>query len=181
MPASLYKRIFESIYRCIIGSCFMAARGSRRRRFDENPFKRGTWQYARPRQAPKLSVSPIRLQLFRGAKFDLQRASRKINGLPAIRIDRNSGWENPFLEGSPTAAVALFRRWLLGDMSLAELAGYSGQGRFLNDAWPITRRRALLKAIPAMRGKNIACWCKPRDPCHGDVLLEIANAPANQI
>ncbi len=27
-----------------------------------------------------------------------------------------------------------------------------------------------------LRGKDLACWCKPDQPCHADVLLEIANA-----
>lgn len=26
-----------------------------------------------------------------------------------------------------------------------------------------------------LAGKNLACWCKPGEPCHADVLLEIAN------
>lgn len=30
--------------------------------------------------------------------------------------------------------------------------------------------------LPGLRGKNLACWCKPGDPCHADVLLELANA-----
>jgi hypothetical protein len=129
---------------------------------------------ADPDQAP--GSHPCRLQLFRGPKFDLQAVSRKRNGLPAIRIDRNSGWENPFLgESTPTAAVEMFRRWLLGDMSAEELAGYSGPGRFLSGAWLANKRRLLLPVLPALRGKNLACWCGPRDPCHGDVLLEIAN------
>ena len=30
-----------------------------------------------------------------------------------------------------------------------------------------------------LRGKNLACWCKPGEqPCHADVLLEIANMEA---
>lgn len=33
-----------------------------------------------------------------------------------------------------------------------------------------------LPAIRAgLRGKNLACWCKPGDPCHADILLKIAN------
>lgn len=24
-------------------------------------------------------------------------------------------------------------------------------------------------------GKNLACWCSPEDPCHGDILLEYVN------
>jgi hypothetical protein len=27
-----------------------------------------------------------------------------------------------------------------------------------------------------LRGKDLACWCALDEPCHGDVLLEIANA-----
>lgn len=26
-----------------------------------------------------------------------------------------------------------------------------------------------------LAGKNLACWCPPDQPCHADVLLEIAN------
>jgi hypothetical protein len=32
-------------------------------------------------------------------------------------------------------------------------------------------------AISELRGKDLACFCKIGDPCHADVLLEIANAP----
>lgn len=28
-----------------------------------------------------------------------------------------------------------------------------------------------------LAGRDLACWCKPGDPCHGDVLLELANGP----
>lgn len=28
-----------------------------------------------------------------------------------------------------------------------------------------------------LRGKNLACWCALDQPCHADVLLELANAP----
>jgi hypothetical protein len=30
--------------------------------------------------------------------------------------------------------------------------------------------------LAPLRGKNVACWCKPGAPCHADVLLELANA-----
>jgi len=36
-------------------------------------------------------------------------------------------------------------------------------------------RTAMLEALPTLRGKNLACWCKLGDPCHADVLLELAN------
>lgn len=29
--------------------------------------------------------------------------------------------------------------------------------------------------LERLRGMDLACWCKPGDPCHADVLLELAN------
>lgn len=57
---------------------------------------------------------------------------------------------------------------------------------------PLTREQAVKCFEHAMRfslgydpdylaelaGKNLACWCKPGDACHADVLLELANAGA---
>lgn len=33
----------------------------------------------------------------------------------------------------------------------------------------------LLAALPELRGKVLACWCRPL-ACHGDVLAELADA-----
>jgi hypothetical protein len=35
----------------------------------------------------------------------------------------------------------------------------------------------LVAALPELRGKSLLCWCAP-ERCHGDLLLELANAPA---
>lgn len=32
------------------------------------------------------------------------------------------------------------------------------------------------KDIKKLRGKDLACWCPLDQPCHADVLLEIANS-----
>ncbi len=46
--------------------------------------------------------------------------------------------------------------------------------RYFADTWiAITRGRWL----DPLRGKNLACWCKLDQPCHADVLLELANTP----
>ena len=37
-------------------------------------------------------------------------------------------------------------------------------------------RREVIKLLPKLRGKNLACWCKAGTPCHADVLLRLANA-----
>ena len=39
---------------------------------------------------------------------------------------------------------------------------------------------ALITQIRALRGRCIACWCGPDGPCHGDVILHIANAPLTE-
>ena len=35
--------------------------------------------------------------------------------------------------------------------------------------------KGLMDHIGELRGKNLACWCPLDQPCHRDVLLEIAN------
>lgn len=29
--------------------------------------------------------------------------------------------------------------------------------------------------LEPLRGKDLACWCKPGQPCHADILLKLAN------
>ena len=38
------------------------------------------------------------------------------------------------------------------------------------------RCEAVEMDLTALRGKNLACWCPLDQPCHADVLLELANA-----
>jgi Domain of unknown function (DUF4326) len=83
-----------------------------------------------------------------------------------IYVGRPSKWGNPFLIGidplmhkhpapwyARTAKEAIFfyRRWL----------------NCFPDFPKIVRK--------SLRGKNLACWCPLDQPCHADVLLEIAN------
>jgi hypothetical protein len=46
-------------------------------------------------------------------------------------------------------------------------------------AWPSAGGRFLRVTVDDIRcelvGKDLACWCPPGQPCHADVLLEIAN------
>ena len=36
------------------------------------------------------------------------------------------------------------------------------------------KKKKVKKALIALKGKKLGCWCKPED-CHGDVLLKIIN------
>ena len=83
----------------------------------------------------------------------LQRS--RIRPLPAgaVCVTRPGRWGNPYRveEHGRAEAVALFRQHVLGDA-------------------------ALLAAVRReLRGRDLACWCKPGEPCHADVLLELAN------
>lgn len=107
---------------------------------------------------------PVRLRLSRKRGFDLQAASRAINGLPAVNVSRPGPWGNPFRitkEHGAAEAVDDFRAYVRSRLT-------SGVG------YPLA----------ALRGKNLACWCPLIDahgkavPCHATVLLELANAPA---
>ncbi len=89
-----------------------------------------------------------------------------------VKVDRTTGYGNPFVVGevpslafahvhdrrveSAAQAVALFRRHLIETAK---------------------RHDATIDALVKLRGKNLACWCKPGAPCHADVLLEFANLP----
>ncbi len=81
--------------------------------------------------------------------------NKRTSGVPrgAVYIGRPSKWGNPFVigrDGTRDQVVAKYRAHLLGNA-------------------------ALMAALPEQRGKNLVCWCAPL-ACHGDVLLELANA-----
>lgn len=91
---------------------------------------------------------PVRLQLSRRAGFDLQAHSRAINGLDAVNCARPGPWGNPFKVANTGRVPAVMR--------------------FACEVAP------RLDVSP-LRGKNLACWCKPKEECHADILLELAN------
>lgn len=35
----------------------------------------------------------------------------------------------------------------------------------------------LVRRLPELRGKDLACWCRLHEWCHADILLKLANAP----
>jgi hypothetical protein len=38
----------------------------------------------------------------------------------------------------------------------------------------------LIYAVHELRGRDLVCWCAP-EPCHGDLLLRLANAAASRL
>lgn len=66
--------------------------------------------------------------------------------------------------------VELFRLTLADPTPGMQWAYPSCGGRFLTVAVDDIRRE--------LAGKDLACWCRLDQPCHADVLLEIANGGA---
>jgi hypothetical protein len=88
----------------------------------------------------------------------------------AIAVSRPGYFGNPFSE--PQAAMN-YRRWLTGKMRRDEFDRKRTQFLVL---W--SDKANVLREFPRLSGKDLACWCKPGEPCHADVLLELANAEA---
>lgn len=114
-------------------------------------------------------MTPVRLQLSRRKGFNLQAASRAINGLDAIPVARPGKWGNPFTPAQVLAA---------GEAKTEREARAITIERFR--AWIETpsddpRRAAILADIGKLKGHNLACWCSPDGPCHAAILLELAN------
>ena len=88
-----------------------------------------------------------------------------------LKVDRTTRFGNPFKPekcGSQANAIACHRAWLLGDAARLAALG----GRAPGAAKPPT----LAEIRRELRGRNLACWCRPGTPCHADTLLELANS-----
>lgn len=111
------------------------------------------------RPYPELpTTAPQRIQLSRAKGWRMPPDT--------LKVDRTTRWGNPFRVGEtgplgrlvPDAesAVGHFRA-MLADPQLRAAAGYPDD-------------------LSPLRGRNLACWCRPGTPCHADVLLEIASS-----
>ena len=138
---------------------------------------RGPWRRAALRKALGDRMAEDREEEMQALPRHLQLRRSRGWRLPAktLKVDRSTLFGNPFLAADygSERAVALFRAWITG--RCAHVCLPPGAKRAL------ARRRAdMLRALPALRGKNLACWCPlPRrgepDTCHAAVLLALAN------
>lgn len=117
-------------------------------------------------------TAPVRLQLSRAKGFDLQAMSLGFNGLPAVNVARPGRWGNPFRAGPlcrvmpNVELVATFRKFI------ERFGGFYAAGDN-NLGKPLITTSEIREHL---RGRNLACWCKPDAPCHADVLIELANS-----
>lgn len=127
-------------------------------------------------------AAPVRIQLSRRKGFDLQAVSEATNGLPAVKVARPGRFGNPFTledavdvhecnrEAAHRYATGWFREWL------TQPADHHDQSEFGSFGYLRETRERLLASLSELRGKNLACFCRPGFECHADVLLELANS-----
>ena len=101
----------------------------------------------------QVSVAPRRVQLSRRRGW--------LKPVGAVVVARPSDWSNPFVVRAGrtrAAAVAQFEHALL-------------QGDRASLTFTIDDVRRELARV------DVACWCSLDEPCHGDVLLRLADSP----
>lgn len=107
----------------------------------------------------------------RRVKLSRIKGSRMPDG--TVNVARPGKWGNPFIAKHPNGlgwgkvrdnahAAQLFARWLYLDH---DLVSYERE----RHAW-------MLEHLEDLRGKDVACWCDLDAPCHGSVLLIVANS-----
>src|ERR1043166_5232426 len=88
-----------------------------------------------------------------------------------VQMQRTKGWRKP------PNTVYVGRPTKFGNPSRLEDYGRE-QAIALYEQWiqkPVNK--ALFdEALRTLRGKNLACWCRPGEPCHAEVLLRLVNA-----
>lgn len=86
-----------------------------------------------------------------------------------IQRKRTKGWKmppntvyvgRPTKWGNPLETKREFDLWIRGKIFI----------EFRQDL-----RNDILGHVYELRGYNLSCWCKIGEPCHADVLLELAN------
>jgi len=138
-------------------------------------------------------MGPQRIQLSRAKGWRMP--------LGAVKVDRTTRWGNPFnlkapehcwtavahgFRGDPAGrqacSVALFEAWILrgAEAEVSECGLYTEKD---GESVPIAVGPTIKVGAPPslddlraeLGGKDLACWCKPGQPCHAEVLLRLAN------
>jgi hypothetical protein len=117
-----------------------------------------------------------------------------------ISVTRPGPWGNPFnfksadncwnalalgcrgdIKGRQEAAVKAFRQWVcdprgrIAEMEFGVILEGRGTKIQIGPRAKAGPAPSLADIQTHLRGKNLACFCALDQPCHADVLLEIAN------
>jgi hypothetical protein len=107
---------------------------------------------------PRVANAPVRIQRKRTKGWRMPEST--------VYVGRPSAFGNPYYISEDCQHISWFRADLLKESAAkAPTSDHPWGQRF----WKMSR------LLPTLRGKNLACWCALDQPCHADVLLEIAN------
>ena len=128
-------------------------------------------------------IKAVRLRLSRAKGFDLQALSLATNGLRCIPVGRPTKWGNPFVVNHPNGPAALRKPMDAGNAVACFRSMIAKEDGWIPVPLPWPKGKIPLNFTTLddvrqeLRGHNLACWCALDEPCHADVLLELANAP----
>lgn len=89
-----------------------------------------------------------------------------------IQRKRTKGWKMPpntIYVGRPTKWGNIFK---VGKDGNAEECVVLYMERMIGNIWNEPNKFSIKREL---KGKDLTCWCKEGEPCHADVLLEVAN------
>ncbi len=82
-----------------------------------------------------------------------------------VQLSRKKGWR------MPENTVKVSRPSPYGNYAGPTRADYERDIAGMTN----TDRAFFMDRVAELSGKNLACWCPLDQPCHADVLLELAN------
>ena len=95
-----------------------------------------------------------------------------------VYVGRPTKWGNPWIVGEPGVpdAAEAARRFR------AAVLGFVSNGAHCRPtAHPESIIGRIIQDAPReLRGRNLACCCPLGQPCHADVLLDLANGPVSE-
>lgn len=104
----------------------------------------------------------------------------------AVYVGNGSLWENPFRVIQYSDGKFAVKTSGVGQCKILTAnchAAYDFKKDAETDAikcyelfmFPYPHRLSDLRNLKLLKGKDLACWCKPDEVCHADLLLKVAN------
>lgn len=111
-----------------------------------------------------MADAPVRIQLRRTKGWRMPPNT--------VKVDRTTKWGNPWTITQNRTGSGHWYVDAPNGSTLRIAANREGAALIAVDFF---RLHAARLPVSELRGKNLACWCRPGAPCHADVLLELAN------
>lgn len=95
-----------------------------------------------------------------------------------VYVGRPTKWGNPWSVDGYWEAGYSGNEVVAASVCVEQYRSWLTQTRSSWSGVPDSGRK--IPSVAELRGKNLACWCPLDQPCHADVLLEIANAKGQE-